>query len=108
MNAGHPIGLESTQVLPAFSGKDTGPTHHNLRDIFVREARKYRRLARQSGLGGGYTLAIGSEYARLAKAAAKFAAQHHAIGRMEAVFAKASESTLPADERRGVFQGVNK
>lgn len=72
-----PLGLPSTQVLPAFSGKDEGPTHFTLRNLFIREARKYRTLMHQSG---GM---IGQEYERLAKAAARFAAQHHRLGLIE-------------------------
>jgi hypothetical protein len=95
-----PLGIPDSRALPAFSGEDTGPTHFALRNIFVREALKYRALMHKSGG------AISAEYERLAKAAARFAAQHHSIGRVELAFAKESERDLPGDERRGVFQAV--
>jgi hypothetical protein len=98
-----PIGMPSTQVLPAFSGKDEGPTHVMFRAYFVAEARKYRILMHKTSGD------ISKGYESRAQAAARFAAIHHRLGLIDianAKTAKASERNLPEDERRGAFAGV--
>ena len=104
MPPGHPLGIPSSQVLPAFSGEPDLPSHHQLRNIFIKGARDNRILMHKTS--GEVSLG----YERRALAAARFAAEHHRLGLVEikAKLVKASEANLPADEQRGVFQAVRK
>jgi hypothetical protein len=104
MNAGHPLGLPSSQIA-AFSGKDEGPAHLVFRSFFVAESRKFRAMMHKTSGD------ISAGYEKKAKICAKFAVQHHQLARIEVgnrKFGKASERNLPADERHVVTQAVRR
>lgn len=102
MIAAQCLGLPSSEIA-AFAGRDEGPAHEIFRAFFVAEARRNRVcMHKTSG-------EISAGYERRARAAARFAAQHHQMARRDARAAQVrrlSEQHVPADERRGVFPAV--
>jgi len=73
--AGFPLGLPSMEI--AARSKESGPAHMVFKAFYVAESRKLRVLA---SLTSGD---IAASYKRLSRDAAKFAAAHHRLARME-------------------------
>ncbi len=73
--AGFPLGLPSMEI--AARSEESGPAHKVFKSFFVAQARMMRILASRSSGD------VAAGYKRLSMDAARFAAVHHKLARME-------------------------